>query len=335
MTQFFPATGLKNPHLQTLLPRLIRKKALFTPIWQTIDTPDGDFLDLAWSEPFNHESAIRKPIFILFHGLEGCFYSSYANGLMNAFAQSGWLAVMMHFRGCSGKPNKKARAYHSGEVNDARFFLEHLDQQFPGQPKVAVGISIGGNMLANYLAQYDHKPLLDAATIVSAPLDLAACANRIERGFSKVYRRYLLSSLKRNALQKHELIHGELAVSYCSIKRVTRLYEFDDLVTAPLHGFKNAQDYYAQCSGLNKLQRIRLPTLIIHAKDDPFMTEAVIPKFVLPDNIDYQLYEHGGHVGFLCGSVLKPRFWLEEALPAYYESIAADYLSSVSTQRTQ
>ncbi|MFN1584185.1 hydrolase [Vibrio rotiferianus] len=335
MTQFFAAAGIKNPHLQTLLPRFIRKKALFTPVWQTLDTPDDDFLDLAWSEQQDTEIARNKPIFVLFHGLEGCFYSPYANGLMNAFSKSGWLSVMMHFRGCSGKPNKKARAYHSGEVTDARFFLEQLNQQFPNTPKVAVGISLGGNMLANYLAQYKDDPILSAATIVSAPLDLSACANRIEQGFSKVYKRYLLSSLKRNALQKHDLIQGELALSYNSIKRVTRLYEFDDLVTAPLHGFKDAQDYYDQCSGLSKLQQITLPTLIIHAKDDPFMTEAVIPKFVLPDNIDYRLYENGGHVGFLTGTALKPKFWLEEALPAYYESIAAEYLSTVSKQQTQ
>ena len=335
MTQFFAAAGIKNPHLQTLLPRFIRKKALFTPVWQTLDTPDDDFLDLAWSEQQDTKIARNKPIFVLFHGLEGCFYSPYANGLMNAFSKSGWLSVMMHFRGCSGKPNKKARAYHSGEVTDARFFLEQLNQQFPNTPKVAVGISLGGNMLANYLAQYKDDPILSAATIVSAPLDLSACANRIEQGFSKVYKRYLLSSLKRNALQKHDLIQGELALSYSSIKRVTRLYEFDDLVTAPLHGFKDAQDYYDQCSGLSKLQQITLPTLIIHAKDDPFMTEAVIPKFVLPDNIDYRLYENGGHVGFLTGTALKPKFWLEEALPAYYESIAAEYLSTVPKQQTQ
>ncbi|MDF2154695.1 hydrolase [Vibrio sp. CAU 1672] len=335
MTQFSAAAGIKNPHLQTLLPRFIRKKALFNPIWQTLTTPDDDFLDLAWSEEPHTDSAQRKPVFVLFHGLEGCFYSPYANGLMDAFARSGWLSVMMHFRGCSGKPNKRARTYHSGEVTDARLFLKQLHQQFPNSPKVAVGISLGGNMLANYLAQYRDNPLLDAATIVSAPLDLAACAERIEQGFSKIYRRYLLSSLKRTALQKHDLLHGELALSYRSIKRVTRLYEFDDLITAPLHGFKNAQDYYQQCSGLNKLPQIKLPTLIIHAKDDPFMTEAVIPKFILPDNIDYRLYEHGGHVGFLSGSALQPRFWLEEALPAYYESVAADYFSAVTPSRKQ
>lgn len=322
MTQFTAAAGIKNPHLQTLLPRLIRKKALFEPLWQTLDTPDGDFLDLAWSESPHNDQAKNKPLFVLFHGLEGCFYSPYANGLMKAFADAGWLAVMMHFRGCSGKPNRLARAYHSGEVEDARLFLTHLHNVFPHTVKVAVGISLGGNMLANYLAKYQGDERLDAATIVSAPLDLSACSQRIEQGFSRIYRRYLLSSLKRNALRKHHLLAGELDLSYQAIKRVTRLYDFDDLITAPLHGFQDAADYYQQCSGLNKLRDIRIPTQIIHAKDDPFMTDAVIPKFVLPDNIDYRLFDHGGHVGFLSGTALQPRFWLEEALPAYYESMA-------------
>lgn len=322
MTQFVAAKGLANPHLQTLAPRFIRKKALFEPVWQTLDTPDGDFLDIAWSEPMASQATQHKPLFVLFHGLEGSFYSPYANGLMNAFAQQGWRAVMMHFRGCSGKPNKLARAYHSGEIEDARLFLEYLDELFPHQTKIAVGISLGGNMLANYLAQYRDEPLLDAATIISAPLDLSSCSKRIEQGFSKLYKNYLLTSLKNSALQKYQLLKGELALSYQHIKQVATLYEFDDLITAPLHGFKDAQDYYQQCSGIHRLKQIQLPTQIIHAKDDPFMTEAVIPKYVLPKNIDYRLFDQGGHVGFVSGSVLKPRFWLEEALPAYYQSLA-------------
>ena len=321
MTQFIAASGISNPHLQTLIPRFIRKKALFEPIWQTLDTADGDFLDLAWSEDSQSPAAQDKPLLILFHGLEGCFYSPYANGLMKAFAKNGWLSVMMHFRGCSGKPNRLARAYHSGEIEDARFFLEYLNQHFPNQVKVAVGISLGGNMLANYLAEHADDPLLDAASIVSAPLDLSACSERIEQGFSKVYKTYLLASLKRNALRKHHLLNVELGLTYQCIKRVTKLYDFDDLITAPLHGFKNAEDYYQRCSGIHRLQQIRLPTQIIHAKDDPFMTDAVIPHFVLPENIDYRLFDNGGHVGFVSGSLMNPRFWLEEMLPAYYRAL--------------
>ncbi|WP_299687327.1 hydrolase [uncultured Vibrio sp.] len=331
MTIFTAAAGLSNPHLQTLLPRFIRKQALFQPQWQTLETPDGDFLDVAWSESpesdtpsINHSSRGKisnKPIFVLFHGLEGSFNSPYANGLMNAFAKDGWLSVMMHFRGCGKKPNRLARAYHSGEIEDARFFLTHLHAQFPNNPKVAVGISLGGNMLANYLAEYADEPLLSAATIVSAPFDLASCSSRIEQGFSKIYKNYLLKSLKSNALKKVALLQDELGISAETIHNIDKLYEFDERITAPLHGFKGAQDYYAQCSALPKLNKIKLPTQIIHAKDDPFMTDDVIPKFTLPNNIDYRLFKQGGHVGFITGSTLKPRFWLEEALPAYYQSI--------------
>ena len=309
MTKFTAARGMSNPHLQTLAPRFIRKKALFEPVWQTLDTPDGDFLDLAWSEDPNSKSAQNKPLFILFHGLEGCFYSPYANGLMAAFAKQGWLSVMMHFRGCSGKPNRLARAYHSGETEDARFFLQHIHQQFPKQSKVAVGISLGGNMLANYLAEYADNPLLNAATIVSAPLDLAACSMRIEQGFSKLYKAYLLKSLKRNALRKHHMLKGELGLNYQSIKRVTKLSDFDDLMS-PRHcmGLKMLKIIINAAPVSIACKQIKLPTQIIHAKDDPFMTDAVIPHFVLPDNIDYRLMDNGGHVGFVTGSMLKPKF---------------------------
>ena len=204
MTHFTPATGLTNPHLQTLIPRLIRKAPLFEPVRQTIETPDGDFLDLAWSEDWNSKQAKKKPLFILFHGLEGSFNSPYANGLMDAFTSQGWLSVMMHFRGCSGRTNRLARAYHSGETGDARLFLSQINKEFPHQPKVALGVSLGGNMLVNYLATYRHDPLVDAATIVSAPLDLASCSSRIEQGFSRVYCNYLLNSLKKKRAKKRD-----------------------------------------------------------------------------------------------------------------------------------
>jgi predicted alpha/beta-fold hydrolase len=317
-THFIAAKGLANPHIQTLIPRFVRRKALFEPIWETLDTPDGDFVELAWSEDPYGQSARGKPVFILFHGLEGCFHSPYANGLMHAFAKQGWLSVMMHFRGCGPNPNRLARAYHSGEIGDARQFIELLDHRYPNSKKVAVGISLGGNMLTNYLAHYGDDTKLDGATVISAPLDLAACARRIEQGFSKVYRSYLLSSMKKNALNKLHLLSEVLGLTEERIKNMKKLYEFDDLITAPLHGFKNADDYYQRCSGLPRLREITVPTRFIHAKDDPFMTHEVIPTFSLPSHINYQLLDRGGHVGFMTGSLRRPRFWLEESLPSYY-----------------
>jgi predicted alpha/beta-fold hydrolase len=321
MIEFIPAKGLINPHLQTIVPRIVRKKPLFEAHWQSIETPDGDFLDLAWGEDWQADSAQNRPIFILFHGLEGSFHSPYANGLMHAFAQKGWLSVMMHFRGCSGRPNRLARAYHSGEIEDARQFLNHINTLFPNQAKVAVGISLGGNMLVNYLAHYHERPLLDAATVVSAPLDLAECSKRIESGFSKVYRNYLLGSLKKNAHNKQQLISQALGSNTPNIQSIKSLYDFDNTLTAPLHGFKDARDYYQRCSGLKFINQVRIPLQVIHAKDDPFMTEKVIPNFHLNSNIHYRLLDHGGHVGFLSGSLAKPVFWLEQSLPNYYQHL--------------
>lgn len=148
---FRPLTGASNPHLQTLLPRLVRRRVQLKPHWQRLELPDGDFVDLAWSE--DPAQAAGKPRVVLFHGLEGNFYSPYAHGQLNAWREKGWLGVVMHFRGCSGVPNRKQRIYHSGETEDARFFLQWLRATYGEAPTAAVGVSLGGNMLACYLAQ--------------------------------------------------------------------------------------------------------------------------------------------------------------------------------------
>ncbi|WP_407331582.1 hydrolase [Enterovibrio sp. 27052020O] len=316
MTENFePMKWGRNPHVQTLLPRFVRRKALFEPIWQRIDTPDGDFLDLCWTEP--PEQAQGKPVVILFHGLAGCFYSPYANGLLNAFKQQGWLGVMMHFRGCSGLINRQPRSYHSGETSDARFMLEYIRERFPDVPRVATGVSLGGNMLVRYLAEFNHDPLIHAGCVISPPLDLAACSSRIQLGFSKVYQAYLLRSMNRTLSRKLER-HPEIGHWKSGQKvKISTLYEFDKTVTAPLHAFESAEHYYQQCSGLDVLQNITTPLKVIHAKDDPFMTEAVIPTQPLPENIDYHLTEYGGHVGFVSGSLNAPEFWLEKEVPRW------------------
>nr|CBX72054.1 putative esterase yheT [Yersinia enterocolitica W22703] len=255
---------------------------------------------------------------MLFHGLEGNFYSPYAHGLLRAWQDKGWLGVVMHFRGCSGEPNRKSRIYHSGETEDARFFLRWLRESYGQIPTAAVGVSLGGNMLALYLAEQGQESLLEAAVVVSAPLMLEPCANRMEQGFSRVYQRYLLNQLKLNATRK--LLHypDSLPLDLPQLKGLRRIKEFDDVITARIHGFNDALDYYRRCSALPLLPQITTPLLIIHAKDDPFMTAEVIPNLhELPNNIDYQLTEHGGHVGFVSGSLKHPQMWLEQRIPAW------------------
>lgn len=318
---FKSAPHYTNTHIQTILPKLLRRKPLFSPFWQTLALPDNDFVDLAWSENPDLTTNHSRPVFILFHGLEGNFSSPYANGLMHAFATLGWLSVMMHFRGCSGRSNNYARAYHSGQIQDPRYFIEHIQKQFPHNPKVAVGVSLGGNMLANYLSEYSDNSLLTGAAIISAPFELSSCSNRVNKGFSKIYQNYLLHSLKKNALNKADLIHQELTVSKSQIKAIKTLRDFDNLLTAPLHNFTDAEDYYHQCSAIKKIATIQTPTLIIHSRDDPFMDNHVVISSSLPKHIHYYLTDHGGHVGFVEKYNGKLNLWLERCLPLYFDSL--------------
>jgi predicted alpha/beta-fold hydrolase len=322
-TLFRPLRGGRNPHLQTMLPRVIRRKLGFTPVWQRLELPDGDFVDLAWSEDPNE--AKHKPRLVVFHGLEGSLHSPYAHGLIEAARERGWLGVVMHFRGCSGEPNRLNRIYHSGETEDGTWFLHWLKREFGDVRTAAVGYSLGGNMLACLLAKEGHAVPLDAAVIVSAPFVLEACSAHIEKGFSRVYQHYLLNLLKANASRKLKAYPGTLPIDLLQLKRVRRLREFDDLITARIHGFADAIDYYRQCSAMPLLNKIACPTLIIHAKDDPFMDHHVIPDpATLPSCVEYQLTEHGGHVGFVGGTLLRPEMWLEKRIPDWLNTWLED-----------
>ena len=289
--------GISNRHLQTMLPRLIRRKVKFDAHWQRLELPDGDFVDLAWSE--DPQQAKHKPRLVVFHGLEGSLNSPYAHGLIEAAQKRGWLGV-----------------YHSGETEDGTWFLHWLAREFGRVPTAAVGYSLGGNMLACLLAKEGNEIPIDAAVIVSAPFVLEACSYHMDKGFSRVYQRYLLNLLKANASRKLEAYPGSLPVSLGQLKSLRRIRDFDDLITAKIHGFADAIDYYRQCSAMPLLNQIAKPTLIIHAKDDPFMDHHVIPKPEnLPSQVEYQLTEHGGHVGFIGGTVRRPEMWLESRIP--------------------
>ncbi|CAA2929991.1 hydrolase [Arsenophonus endosymbiont of Bemisia tabaci] len=311
---FQPINWAKNPHLQTLLPRIVRKKPKIKPLWQRLELRDGDFIDLAWSE--DPQSAKHKPRLVIFHGLEGSFRSPYAHGMLEATKRRGWLGVIMHFRGCSGEPNRQKRIYHSGEITDARYFLKWHKTIYGQVPIAAVGYSLGGNMLACYLAETGQYADVNAAVIVSAPLMLEPCSIRLEKGISQFYERYLLNGLKRNATRKLIRYPGSLPLNLLQLKKLKRLRDFNNVITAKIYGFKDAADYYHQCSALPRLPNIRVPTLIIHAKDDPFMAPEVVPDInQLPVNIEYQMTEHGGHVGFVSGTLKQPKMWLEQRIP--------------------
>lgn len=321
-SKFHPPWWAPNSHLQTVLAKLLQRTRIKYRK-ERIELPDGDFVDLAWGLPEQNE---HKPLVILFHGLEGNIESHYIQGMMAALHSQGWQAVLMHFRGCSGEPNRYLQAYHSGAIEDPQYVLDLLRQRYPERPIAAIGYSLGGNMLVNYLSKHPRNTLC-AAVVVSAPLQLSAAADRINLGLSKGYQHYLLKRMLFNwqqRLRRHPQ-HQTQVKAY----EIKSLRQFDDKITAPIHGFRDAEDYYQRCSGLYLLDKISTPTLIIHAADDPFMNDSVIPDASdLAPAITYELSRSGGHVGFIYGSPWAPLYWLEHRVPDWLAQQWPPYLEN-------
>ena len=270
---FRPAWWLPGPHLQTLWPALLRRRGKPVLARERIELPDGDFLDLDW----NRSGVEDAPLVLLLHGLEGSSASPYAWGLLAEFERRGWPAALMHFRGCSGEPNRLARSYHSGETGDLALMIEELASRFPGRPMFAAGVSLGGNVLLKWLGEVGPRATLTGAVAVSVPLDLGRCAERMEQGFSKVYRRYLVGELHRKIRVKFTS-WKESPVDLAALRKWCTFREFDENVTAPLHGFDGAEDYYRRSSSGPYVSRIRIPTPIVQAKNDPFLPGSVVPR---------------------------------------------------------
>jgi len=302
---------LRNRHVQTLFASFFRKESLTKVEHETFWLEDGDFLEIVWNQ---EKPKDKRPIVILFHGLAGSVKSSYIIGLMNALEANGFASVLMHFRGCGKKENLKPRAYHSGETGDAKAFIKYLQKNYLNNPLHAVGYSLGGNMLLKLLAEWGNDAPLHSAVSVSAPLQLDICANTIQKGFARVYQNYLLSPLKETLLNKYKKfdMQKEIGIDEEAVKNLKSIRAFDDAYIAPIFGFNSAQDYYNQCSARQYLKEIKTKTLIIHAKDDPFMTEEIIPnEEELSDFVMLELSEHGGHVGFIAGTLREPVYWLD------------------------
>lgn len=307
----------QNCHIQTIYPRFIQQRLPLTYTMERVRLPDNDFIDLAWGPAPEKMTGMV----IMFHGLEGSIHSHYANDMMAVLSSQGWQVVLMHFRGCSGEVNVKPRAYHSGETQDPAFIINLLHERYPAIPKAAIGFSLGGNMLLKLLGEHPDSLGLKAAVSVSAPLKLDECATSVDQGFSKVYQKYLLGSMKKNLLQKMQRIDYRelLSISEEEVRCVQNFWQFDDKITAPLHGYVDAMDYYEKCSGYYFLKAIHCPTLVLHALDDPFMNHNVIPaEHELSSAVRVELSETGGHVGFMHGTPARPEVWLQQRVKRYF-----------------
>jgi predicted alpha/beta-fold hydrolase len=283
-------------------------------------TPDADFIDVDWLEPEASASDPAAPLLILFHGLEGSSSSHYARAYARVAQRLGWRYAVPHFRGCSGEPNRLARAYHSGDSAEIDWVLRRLKALAGTRALFAVGVSLGGNALLKWLGEQGPSAgsLLGAAVAISAPIDLAAAGDWLARGFNRVYTRMFLNSLKARSLEKWQ--RYPMAFDRARMLRARNLRQFDDVVTAALHGFDGVEDYYRRASAKPWLRHIRLPTLMISARNDPFVPSWSLPQAdALSSSVTAEFPAEGGHVGFVSGSFPGHLQWLPTRVLEFFQ----------------
>ena len=316
-SSFRPCRWLRGPHWQTVWPYLFRLRRKLLLRRERLELPDGDFVDLEWLTG----SPDKAPLVVIFHGLEGSSRSHYARGLMQACQSRQLGMVLMHFRNCSDEPNRLARSYHSGETGDIGFLLDELGARFPDRILFAVGYSLGGNALLKYLGERGDDTPLRAAVAISVPLELAKAAHRMRHGLSRLYQWRLIRQMKA-AYRRKFSNRSDGPVPLSKLDELRDFFRYDNDITAPLHGFADVHDYYARCSSRQWLHKITRSTLILQARDDPFMTASVIPREdELSSAVDLEVSEHGGHVGFVSGTLpWRLHYWLDERIMAYFAS---------------
>ncbi|MDG2107508.1 MAG: hydrolase [Woeseiaceae bacterium] len=320
---------LRNPHLQTIYPNLpwswpsrprLRR--------ETLKLPDGDITAVDWlieADSLPNSS----PLLIILHGLEGSSESAYVRMLMEAAFIKGWRSCVLLFRDCGDHRNRLPRRYHAGETNDLRYFLDLLytkrsDFENAG-PLLAAGYSLGGNVLLKYLGESQSETPLAAATAVCVPLNLHISAKKLNIDLSRIYQKYLLKRMKSSITRKFnrntKIFDWDLAMS------ARTFAEFDEYITAPLHGFDGVNDYYDRCSSTHFLGDIERPTLIINSLDDPFMGPDVLPTAdKLAKNVTLEIARKGGHVGFINGGTpFKPTFFLPRRITDFLESPVSNH----------
>jgi hypothetical protein len=307
---------LPGGHAQTIYAALLAPRPAVRYRRTEWQTPDGDFIDLDWLD-----GPRDAPLVVLFHGLEGSSRSHYAASLMHCAHSHGWRGVVPHFRGCSGRPNRLARAYHSGDYQEIDWMLERMAEDNAGSARFAVGVSLGGNALLKWLAARGASAAraVRAAVVVSAPVDLTVAGHGLGRGINRFYTWHFLSTLKPKSL--HKAAQFPELYDAAKVAHARNLYQFDNVVTAPLHGFKDADDYWMRASSKGDLHRIEVPTLLLHARNDPFLPGRHLPEArdVSP-SVTLEYPEGGGHAAFVTGSFPGRLDWLPRRALAFFES---------------
>jgi uncharacterized protein len=283
---------LFNAHLETIYPTLLRRVTLQPYQRERIHTPDHDFLDLDWLKQGS------SSLVIISHGLEGNTQRAYIKGMARAAYQLGYDVLTWNYRGCSEEMNKAIRFYHSGATDDLATVVAHADSQNHYKAIHLVGFSLGGNLTLKYLGEPRVRPIsLKKAVTFSVPLDLHTSCLKISQPSNWIYSQRFLKSLRKKVLDKSRVMSG---IDASGLSKIKTLHEFDDHFTGPIHGFKNALDYYYQCSAIRVIQDISIPTLVVNADNDPFLSPECYPHQLLKDHlhVSLEIPSHGGHVGF-------------------------------------
>jgi uncharacterized protein len=312
-TAFRPPAWLPGGHAQTLWPLLIKPRPLKLRR-ERWETPDGDFIDV------DHlDGPADAPLLVLFHGLEGSSNSHYAISTARACKKQGWRLALPHFRGCSGELNRRPRAYHSGDSAEIDWMLQRLQAANHGRRVHAAGVSLGGNALLKWAGEQGEAANARVTGVVAlcAPLDLAACGHHLAHGFNRVYTQHFLKTLKAISaarLRQHPGLFDEKRML-----AALNLYQFDDAVTAPVHGFAGADDYWRRASAKPWLKSIRVPALAVNPKNDPFLPASYLPgKHEVSPQVRLEQPAGGGHVGFVSGPFPGNLDWLPQRLLHFF-----------------
>ncbi len=310
---------LPGGHAQTIWPKFVRQSAV--PLRrERVVTPDGDFWDFDWLDA--SPGAAPAPLVVLFHGLESNSRAHYARALTRALAAIGWRGVVPHFRGCGGEPNLRPRAYHSGDHEEIGAILAAVRDRIPPDTVVhAAGISLGGSALVNWLgrAGRDASKVLRSAAAVSTPLDLTAAGLDIDRGFNRIYAWHFLATLRPKSRDIARRFPGIL--DEARLRGVYSMYAFDDAVTAPLHGFAGTLDYWHRASSKPWLSQVAVPTLVLNAKNDPFVPGASLPgPAEVSRDVLLEQPAEGGHCGFMVGPFPGRLTWLPQRLLQFFRA---------------
>lgn len=310
---YVPPFGFRNAHLQTIYPTLFRRVPVVTQTRERIPTPDSDFIDLDWARSDN-----SKQLIVITHGLEGHSRSHYCQGMATVFQRAGWDAIAWNFRGCSGEPNHQLRSYHSGATEELQIVLNHIFASTDYTSVALIGFSLGGNLTIKYVGDLGSQidPRICGAVGFSVPCDLASSAQQLEHWQNRLYMARFMQSLRHKVKEKALRFPNKLSIE--GLDSMRTFAEFDDAYTGPIHGFKGADDYWMQSSCRHALTNIAIPTLLVNALDDPFLTPDCYPYAAAKANSKFSIEtpKYGGHIGFVSRNE-DGFYWSEQRAVAF------------------